>query len=459
MSTSGAVLANIWQHVVVTRRASTRTVNFYVNGVSKGGGPYGFDAAAGSSAISLGRSDHGVQYVDGRLDEIALYPHVLSAARIASHYALASQIAVPTSPGLQLVASDPNNDPITFSAAGLPARPVAECADGADLGSLSRASAGTHTVTATATAGGQSDTKTFTWSISHVNHAPQLSDPGAHAAIATENVSLALVATDWDGDALAFSATGLPAPVTLNPATGLIAGVFSAAGVYTMTATVTDGTVEQPYVHVDRDGLNRAPLLTNPGAQTTSAIFSYQGAVQGDVPVAYWRLHDGVGVCTDAMDHHPAAVMGGVTTGHQGPLADGSRAMGFNGANAYVRVPDAAALQLSGDLTLELWINVAAGVRQTLISKDYLHEFELTLETTGRLDLYQGNGVQYQGVLSAVGSVVPNTWQHIVVTRSAATKTIAFYVNSVAKGGGGYWVTPTSGTSAIAIGRALSGLQ
>ena len=287
---------------------------------------------------------------DGRLDEIALYPHVLSAARIASHYALASQIAVPTSVGLQLVASDPNNDPITFSAAGLPHGLSLNAQTGLISGSLSRASAGTHAVTATATAGGQSDTQTFTWSISHVNHAPQLSDPGAHAAIATENVSLALVATDWDGDALAFSATGLPAPVTLDPATGLIAGVFPAAGVYVITATVTDGTLSSSRTFTwTVTGLNRAPLLTNPGAQTSSAIFSYQGAVERDVPVAYWRLHDGVGgTAADAMDHHPAAVMGGVTTGHQGPLADGSRAMGFNGANSYVRVPNAAALQLSG---------------------------------------------------------------------------------------------------------------
>ena len=164
------------------------------------------------------------------------------------------------------------------------------------------------------------------------------------------------MATDWDGDALSFSATGLPASVTLNPATGLIAGVFPAAGVYTITATATDGTLSSSRTFTwTVTGLNRAPLLTNPGAQTTSAIFSYQGAVQRDVPVAYWRLHDDVGGnVADAMDHHPATVMGGVTTGHQGPLADGSRAMGFNGANAYVRVPDAAALQLSGDLTLEL---------------------------------------------------------------------------------------------------------
>ena len=44
----------------------------------------------------------------------------ISPDQVASHYLLASHIAVPTSVGLQLFASDPDNDAITFSAAGLP---------------------------------------------------------------------------------------------------------------------------------------------------------------------------------------------------------------------------------------------------------------------------------------------------------------------------------------------------
>ena len=253
------------------------------------------------------------------------------------------------------------------------------------------------------------------------------------------------MATDWDGDALSLSATGLPASVALDPATGLIAGAFPAAGVYVITATASDGTLSNSRTFtwtVAR--FNHAPLLTNPGAQTSSAIFSYQGAVERDVPLAYWRLHDDTGgTAADAMDHHPATVMGGVTTGQEGPLADGSQAMGST-----ARTPTSAcrmrrpyscpdAIFSSSDL----W---AAGVRQTLISEGLPKRVPAAARTTGRLNLYQGNGVQYQGVLSVVGAVVPNTWQHIVVTRSAATKTIAFYVNGVAKGGGVDPVAPTT---------------
>jgi hypothetical protein len=131
----------------------------------------------------------------------------------------------------------------------------------------------------------------------------------------------------------------------------------------------------------------------------------------------------------------------------------------FNGSTGYVRVANSAAVQLAGDLTIELWLNVSLATRQTLISKDYLHEFELTLETSGRLNLYQGNGSTYGGVLSAPGAVTANTWQHVVVTRAAATKTIRFYVNGVAKGSGSYVTTPTSSTKAVSIGRSEGGTQ
>src|SRR6185503_8488966 len=87
---------------------------------------------------------------------------------------------------------------------------------------------------------------------------------------------------------------------------------------------------------------------------------------------------------------------------------------------------------LAGDLTVELWVKMSIGSRQTLISKDYLREFELTVEPNGGLNFYQGNGVVSGNVQSVSGAVRPNVWQYVVVTRTAATDTIAFYVNAVA---------------------------
>ena len=131
----------------------------------------------------------------------------------------------------------------------------------------------------------------------------------------------------------------------------------------------------------------------------------------------------------------------------------------FNGSSGYVRVANSAALQLAGDLTLELWLNVSLGARQTLISKSYLHEFELTLETNGVLNLYQGNGTAYGSAWSAVGAVTGNSWHHAVVTREAATQTVRFYVDGVARGSGVSATVPTVGSSGVSIGRSQVGAK
>ena len=54
-------------------------------------------------------------------------------------------------------------------------------------------------------------------------------------------VSLQLVGGSPDGKTLTYSATGLPAGLSINADTGLISGtITAAAGSYTVTATVTD---------------------------------------------------------------------------------------------------------------------------------------------------------------------------------------------------------------------------
>jgi hypothetical protein len=164
-------------------------------------------------------------------------------------------------------------------------------------------------------------------------------------------------------------------------------------------------------------------------------------------------------VAGDSAGINAGTLFGGVTLAQDGALGDGNRAMLFNGSTGYIRIANSSAALLAGDLTLEMWINVSLATRQTLISKDYLREFELTLETDGRLNFYNGNGTTYEGVLSDFGAVTRNIWQHVVVTRTAATKTIRFYTNGVAKGTGSLTKTPSVGANAVSIGRSAAGVQ
>src|SRR5262249_32343782 len=114
-------------------------------------------------------------------------------------------------------------------------------------------------------------------------------------------------------------------------------------------------------------------------------------------------------------------------------------------------------LQIAGDLTIEMWINVPLTARQTLISKDYLREFELTLETSGHLNLYQGNGSVFEHVVSVASAIAPNVWQHVVVTREAATKTVRFYVNGGPRGRGTSALARAAGTKPVYSGRTGTG--
>ncbi len=76
------------------------------------------------------------------------------------------------------------------------------------------------------------------------NQVPNLADPGEQSDAEGAIVSLVLTASDADGDALTFSATGLPAELSIDSATGEINGTLASdsADTYSVTATVSDGT-------------------------------------------------------------------------------------------------------------------------------------------------------------------------------------------------------------------------
>jgi concanavalin A-like lectin/glucanase superfamily protein/putative Ig domain-containing protein len=73
--------------------------------------------------------------------------------------------------------------------------------------------------------------------------AAQIASHFARRTPPATHVALTLTATDPDGNALTYSATGLPSSLSINPASGLISGTLAAgdAGVYTVTAVASDG--------------------------------------------------------------------------------------------------------------------------------------------------------------------------------------------------------------------------
>jgi hypothetical protein len=158
-------------------------------------------------------------------------------------------------PGLALeiavAATDPDGDTIQLSATPLPVGATfSDAGDGTGMFSWTpdTSQVGNHGVTFTALDKGVppvSDSEAVTITIGQVNAPPVLAPIGSRNVKVGTALSIALSAQDPDGDALAFSATGLPAAALLADAGDGTASIewMPAAGeigVYDVTLSVTD---------------------------------------------------------------------------------------------------------------------------------------------------------------------------------------------------------------------------
>jgi hypothetical protein len=92
---------------------------------------------------------------------------------------------------------------------------------------------------------GECDTASVIITVAPVNDPPSITNPGNWINIEGDSVSLPIAASDLDNDVLTFSATGLPAGLAINSATGLISGTIAGGAKngspYTVTVSVADG--------------------------------------------------------------------------------------------------------------------------------------------------------------------------------------------------------------------------
>ncbi len=122
---------------------------------------------------------------------------------------------------------------------------------------------------------------TVSIAINPVNHRPALTVPAAQTINEGQELSFTVSATDIDaGQTLTFSATGLPGGATFTPTSNTTARFtwtpsFTQAGSYTVSFRVTDNGVpalaDTKTVAITVNDVNRAPVLTVPGAQTIAA--------------------------------------------------------------------------------------------------------------------------------------------------------------------------------------------
>jgi hypothetical protein len=153
---------------------------------------------------------------------------------------------------LQVNATDPENDNLTYSASILPTGLSINSSTGLISGTISAGSEASspYITTITVTDDGspaESSNEVFTWNVSAVNQSPILSPIGNQTNDESDVVSLQVNATDPDLNTITYSATGLPTGLSINSSTGLISGTIDASAntgsPYITTVTVADDGV------------------------------------------------------------------------------------------------------------------------------------------------------------------------------------------------------------------------
>jgi len=176
---------------------------------------------------------------------------------------------------LQVVATDADNDPLTYGATGLPPGLSINTSTGLITGTVSSTAANGSPYASSVSASDASatDTKNFTWTVND-NTSPVVTSPGNKTNNEGDVVSVQVAATDADGDTLTYSASALPSGLSINTSTGLISGTVSStagsASPYSSSVTASDGQASDTknFTWTITDPTH--PSVTNPGTQSSN---------------------------------------------------------------------------------------------------------------------------------------------------------------------------------------------
>lgn len=181
-------------------------------------------------------------------------------------------------------------------------------------------------------------------------------------------------------------------------------------------------------------------------------------AILADSPVHFWEMQEASGsVLTDAVGTpDDGTYVGGFTLAAAGPqtgLPD--KGVTFNGSTGFASAPHTTDLNITGDLTLEIW------VKPVNFSNYWFFITKATGNGTSatpyewRMDA--GNGRPWFGCASGGGNsnvqatnpLVVGQWNQVAVKRSGTT--VTHYLNGVPNGSGTV-VAPTGNSLAVLIG-------
>ena len=170
------------------------------------------------------------------------------------------------------------------------------------------------------------------------------------------------------------------------------------------------------------------------------AAGTFEALVVGDQPLAWWRLNEPAGAVTavDGMGRHDGVVNGAIAYGVPGALTTSpeNTAASFDG-DSYIRVPYASALN-SVLYSIECWAKVpdlenycvVSSISVASSTSPYKGKGYMVTSDGGSWRACSGRDDQYAYYYSALGSVVPGTWAHAVMTYDGTSGQV-YYLNGI----------------------------
>jgi len=196
---------------------------------------------------------------------------------------------------LQTQGEDTCTGSLTYKASGLPSGLSINSTTGVISGTAK--TAGTSSVTVTGTdSTGPTGSATFTWNVGTAGNTVTVTNPGSQSGTVGKAASLQIAATDSaSGQTLTYSATGLPAGLSISSTTGLISGTPSTAATSSVTVTAADttgasGSATFSWTISTTSGCGAQQLIQNGGFATGS--------------ITPWTASSGV--LTAASSSHPS---------------------------------------------------------------------------------------------------------------------------------------------------------
>jgi Ca2+-binding RTX toxin-like protein len=204
----------------------------------------------------------------------------------------------------------------------------------------------------------------------------------------------------------------------------------------TLSATQLDGG--NPTTTIYRNDSYVDPVTGKPVLRFTNPVFTPN---QNDKRWANFNYQfESVGLTAGvyelkgtAYDHATAGLE--LVPGH-GETVNFSKALSLNGIDGYVQVANNSALQITGNQTIEFWINPSNfNSRQNPFAKSYAGEGSITLETNGTLNYYYGTdgaetflSTAYQGANTG-RSLTLFQWSHVAIVRDFTNQKLIWYIN------------------------------